>query len=84
MIKSFKHKGLELFYYTGNRKRINPDHYKKVSRILDRLDSKKGKDIRVSANFIAIFYREKSPNRTPRNGILTDTPDKDYYSPNVW
>ena len=48
MIISFKHKGLELFYYTGNKKGINPDHYKKVARILDRLDaSKNPKDMNL-------------------------------------
>jgi proteic killer suppression protein len=41
MIKSFKHKGLELFYKTGNKKGIIPDHSKKVARTLDRLDASK-------------------------------------------
>ena len=39
MIKSFKHKGLENFYYTGNKKGIIPEHAKKIARILDRLDA---------------------------------------------
>ncbi len=39
MIKSFKHKGLEDFFYTGNKKGINPDHAKRLSRILDRLNA---------------------------------------------
>ena len=39
MIKSFKHKGLEDFFYTGSKKRINPDHAKRLSRILDRLNA---------------------------------------------
>jgi toxin HigB-1 len=39
MIKSFRHKELENFYFTGNRKGINPDHCSKIARILDRLDS---------------------------------------------
>ena len=38
MIKSFKHKGLEKFFLTGNYKGINPDHAAKLERILDRLD----------------------------------------------
>lgn len=38
MIKSFKHKGLEEFFQTGKKKGIQPDHAKKLSRILDRLD----------------------------------------------
>ena len=38
MIKKFKHKGLENFFYTGNKKGIIPEHAKKLARILDRLD----------------------------------------------
>lgn len=38
MIKSFKHKGLENFFKTGNSKGINPDHTKKIRRILAILD----------------------------------------------
>ncbi len=37
MIKSFKHKGLELFFYTGSKKGIVPEHAKKLAKILDRL-----------------------------------------------
>jgi len=39
MIKSFKHKGLEKFFRTGNHKGINPNHVFKIARILDRLDA---------------------------------------------
>jgi len=39
MIKSFKHKGLELFFKTGSKKGIIPEHSKKIERILDRLDA---------------------------------------------
>lgn len=39
MIKSFKHKGLEVFFATGSKKGIIPDHADKLSRILDRLDA---------------------------------------------
>ena len=38
MIKSFKHKGLELFFKTGNSKGINFEHTKKLRRILAILD----------------------------------------------
>lgn len=38
MIKSFKHKGLENFFKTGNVKGIIPDHAKKLRRILAILD----------------------------------------------
>jgi len=37
MIKSFKHKGLEQFFYTCTKKGIKPDHAGKLERILDRL-----------------------------------------------
>ena len=39
MIKSFKHKGLEAFFYTGKKKGIIPEHAKKLERILDRLNA---------------------------------------------
>lgn len=39
MIKSFKHKGLELFFYSGKKKGIRPEHASKLSRILDRLNA---------------------------------------------
>ena len=39
MIKSFKHKGVEEFFYTGNKKGIKPEHAGKLERILDRLNA---------------------------------------------
>jgi toxin HigB-1 len=39
MIKTFKHKGLERFYYLGDKKGIKSDHAQKLARILDRLDA---------------------------------------------
>jgi proteic killer suppression protein len=39
MIKSFKHKGLETFFYTGNKKGIKPEHVARLERILDRLNA---------------------------------------------
>ena len=39
MIKSFKHKGLQKFFYNDDRSRINPNHASKLARILDRLDA---------------------------------------------
>lgn len=39
MIKSFKHKGLEEFFYTGKKKGIQPEHADKIARILDRLNA---------------------------------------------
>jgi proteic killer suppression protein len=39
MIKSFKHKGLELFYKTGNTSGIQVKHRKKLQLILGRLNA---------------------------------------------
>ena len=39
MIKSFKHKGLENFFYTGSKKGIIPTHAKKLGKLLDRLNA---------------------------------------------
>ena len=39
MIKTFKHKGLENFFYSGSKKGIRPEHSKKLERILDRLNA---------------------------------------------
>jgi proteic killer suppression protein len=39
MIKSFKHKGLEKFFYNDDHSRINPKHASKLARILDRLET---------------------------------------------
>lgn len=39
MIKSFKHKGLEKFFYNGTLKSIQAKHAEKLSDILDLLDA---------------------------------------------
>lgn len=39
MIKSFKHKGLENYFLTGNAKGIDFEHTVKITRILTQLDS---------------------------------------------
>ena len=39
MIKSFKHKGLEDFFFNDTKKGIIPGHSSKLARILDRLDA---------------------------------------------
>ncbi len=38
-IKSFRHKGLEDFFYDGTTKGINPKHAAKLETRLDRLDA---------------------------------------------
>ena len=39
MIKSFKHKGLQDFFYAGKKKGIRPEHADRLERILDRLNA---------------------------------------------
>jgi len=39
MIKSFKHKGLEKFFFMGSKKGIKADHSSRLSRLLDRLNA---------------------------------------------
>ncbi len=39
MIKSFRHKGLEDFFYAGRKKGIKPEHADRLERILDRLNA---------------------------------------------
>ena len=41
-IKSFRHKGLEDFFYDGSTRGINPKHAEKLSTRLDRLDAATG------------------------------------------
>jgi toxin HigB-1 len=37
MIKSFRHKGLETYFYSGSKKGIQPKHAQKLADILDQL-----------------------------------------------
>jgi len=39
MIRSFKHKGLEHYFYDGDKKGINSKHVPRLGQILDRLDA---------------------------------------------
>ena len=39
MIRSFRHKGLEKFFYDGDKGGIQPAHSQKTADILDRLDA---------------------------------------------
>ena len=39
VINSFKHKGLEDFFYTGRKKGIRPEHADRLGRILDGLNA---------------------------------------------
>ena len=39
MIKSFKHKGLEKFFFTKSKKGIKADHSSRLLKLLDRLNA---------------------------------------------
>ena len=44
MIRSFRHKGLEKFFFYDDRSKIIPGHADRLARILDRLDASAGPD----------------------------------------
>jgi len=53
MIKSFKHKRIEDFFYTGDKKGIKPNQANKLSRILDRLNAASEiKDMNYPGSFL--------------------------------
>jgi len=53
MIKSFKHKGLEAFFYTGSKRGIKPEHTNRLERILDRLNAASEiKDMNYPGSFL--------------------------------
>jgi proteic killer suppression protein len=53
MIKSFKHKGLEQFFFTGNKRGINPEHSGRLERLLDRLNAANDiKDMNYPGSFL--------------------------------
>jgi len=39
MIKSFEHKGIEKYFYDGDKSGIQPKHAQKIADILDRLNA---------------------------------------------
>jgi proteic killer suppression protein len=53
MIKSFSHKGLEKFYYAGNKKDIKPVPSNRLERLLDRLNAASDiKDMNYPGSFL--------------------------------
>lgn len=57
MIISFKHKGLELFYKTGNKSGIIATHASKLRRILARLSvAKTPNDMNIAGWDLHILY----------------------------
>ena len=41
MIRTFRHKGLEAFFTRDDARKLQTDHVKRISRLLDRLDAAK-------------------------------------------
>ena len=53
MIKSFRHKGLETFFYTGSKKGIRPEHGNRLEIVLDRLNAASNiKDMNYPGSFL--------------------------------
>ncbi len=60
MIKSFKHKGLEKFFYNDDRSGINTQYASKISRILDRLDASiSSQDMNLVIDSMSLKERKK-------------------------
>ncbi len=66
MIKSFKHKGLENFFYTGSKKGIKPEHANRLERILDRLNA--ASEIR-DMNYPGAFLHQLSGGKKDFNAV---------------
>jgi proteic killer suppression protein len=63
MIKSFKHKGLEDFFYTGKKKGIRPEHSGRLEIILDRLNAaNEVKDINYPGSNLHKLTGDKKAN----------------------
>ncbi|WP_319575870.1 type II toxin-antitoxin system RelE/ParE family toxin [uncultured Desulfobacter sp.] len=61
MIKTFSHKGLERFFYTGSKSGIIPEHSNKLERILDRLNAATDiKDMNYPGSFLHQLKRDKA------------------------
>lgn len=60
MIRSFRHKGLELFFLTGNKLGIQAKHAKRLRLILGRLDASLSPD---DMNLPGLFLHSLSGQR---------------------
>ena len=60
MIQSFKHKGLELFFTTGNQSGIQPNHAKRLNLILGRLNASIAPE---DMNLPGLFFHSLSGDR---------------------
>ncbi len=60
VIKSFRHKGIEDFFYTGNKKGIKAEYAGRLERILDRLNAANEiKDINYPGSNLHKLYGDK-------------------------
>jgi proteic killer suppression protein len=67
MIKSFKHKGLEDFFYTGKKTGITPEHAERLARILDRLNAaNEAKDMNYPGSFLHLLTGDKKGQHAVR------------------
>jgi toxin HigB-1 len=66
MIKSFKHKGLEKFFYTGNQGGIKPEHSSRLERLLDRLNA--ANDIK-DMNYPGAFLHQLQGDKEGQHSI---------------
>ena len=66
MIKTFAHKGLEDFFYSGTKKGIRPEHAFKLERILDRLNA--ADDVR-DMNYPGSFLHHLSGDKKGRYAV---------------
>lgn len=66
MIKSFKHKGLENFFYSGTKKGIKPEHAGKLERMLDRLNA--ANDLK-DMNYPGSYLHALSGDRTGQYSV---------------
>ena len=66
MVKSFKHKGLENFFYSGTKKGIKPEHAGKLERMLDRLNA--ANDLK-DMNYPGSYLHALSGDRTGQYSV---------------
>ncbi len=66
VIKSFKHKGLESFFYSGSKKGIRPEHALKVEKVLDRLNA--ANEIK-DMNFPGSYLHQLSGNKQGQDSV---------------
>jgi len=66
VIKSFKHKGLEKFFYTGSKKGIRPEHANKLEKILDRLNAANALQ---DMNFPGSYLHQLSGNKEGQHAV---------------